>query len=296
MLVAALVLGGFVPPPDGPIGPDEKKPCEPAPGDTARVIMRADFEKDTDSFHEERWEEYKPWNVVEHETRSPFRNSSGALKTTSPNYWNCLGPVKDVTYEDERTKVCFAYRGVHCRSVTAQAWSLDADKNLHEVVRGYEDGKWKVGQAYFERFVPWGGDTVGKGHAYRTIMIYAAADKSYSDWAFCLDDVVIYSGVELSPPAPPWGFQARGDGERGEAALSWSCPDDNVAVAHFHVYRSLSPEAAGTLLGRTCEIEFRDDSLSNFGTYYYHVVAEDFAGNRSKPSVPYRLTVMEAKE
>ena len=78
--------------------------------------------------------------------------------------------------------------------------------------------------------------------------------------------------------------------------VSWTCPEENVAVAYFHVYRSLSPEGEGVLLGRTCELEFRDGSLSNFGTYYYRVVAEDFSQNRSAPSVRYRLTVMEAEE
>lgn len=136
---------------------------------------------------------------------------------------------------------------------------------------------------------------VGKGHAYKSIMIYSAIDSSYSDWALYLDDVVIYSGSDLSAPAPPWGLRARVDWKDGEVVLSWSCPDDNVAVAQFFVYRSLSPEAEGELLGRTCETEFRDGSLSNFGTYYYRVVAEDFAQNRSAPSVRCRVTVVGAE-
>lgn len=296
MFLLSFALGAFVPPPDGPVGADEKKPCEVAPGDTARIVMRADFEKDACGFHEEKWEEFKPWNVVERETEVTFRNSAGALKATTPNYWKCLGPIKDVTYKDEETKVCFAYRGARCRSVTAQAWSVDVDKNLHEVVRGYEDEKWKVGQAQFERFVPWGGDIIGKGHTYRTIMVYAGIDSSFSDWAFYLDDVIIYSGRDLSAPASPWGLRARVDREEGDVVVSWTCPEDNVAVAYFHVFRSLSPEAEGELLGRTCGVEFRDGSLSNFGTYYYRVVAEDFSQNRSASSVRYRVTVMEAEK
>ncbi len=69
--------------------------------------------------------------------------------------------------------------------------------------------------------------------------------------------------------------------------LSWTAPNDNIAVLNYSVYRSTSSvgiKAAGNLLGKTTNTYYADTVTVNSSTYYYVVTAHDYSANEADAS------------
>lgn len=272
----------------------------PAPNDDVEILYRADFEEGQDGWKNEEWEQYKPWNEVELTSENTFQESKQSLKTTVPNTWNCLGPVRDFNFKENGTKVSFAYYGHHCNSVNVQCWNVEHDVNMHFTHNPYRDGEWDTGTAEVAKFVTWGGTSPpAAGKTFRTLMVYAGCNKTYSDHYFLIDGIVVYNGTDRTPPPKPEWLGGRVDWKEGNVVVSWKVPEDNVGVARFHVYRSTQPDivpSAKNRVGSTTGVELADGTISNLGVFFYRVVAEDFAGNRSKPSAALAVRVVEKEQ
>lgn len=278
-------------------GPEAETPGKAKDPDGVRILYRADFEEGMDGWKREEWEQYKPWNNVELTSEDTFRKSRHSLKTTVPNHWNCLGPVRDLEFRDDDTKVSFAYFGRYCNSINVQCWNVDQDTNMHFTVKPYVEGEWTTGTVEVARFTTWGGaGPPAGGGLFRTFMIFAGCRKEFAEPYLLIDNVVVYSGADTSPPAPPRWHKASINWDEGTVELEWQVPEDNVGVARFHVFRSVSGEfepSSGNRLGSVPGVDFADDSIANFGVFYYRLIAEDFAGNRSESSQPLAVDVVE---
>jgi hypothetical protein len=277
---------------------DEPAPAaQPSPADGVSIIYKADFENGIDGWQCEEWDEYKPWNKVELTTENTFRSSRHSLKTTVPNYWKCLGPVRKLDFKENGTKVSFAYFGRYCTGVVGQAMNAALKTNMHAEVRPYVDGEWRVGTVEVAKFVTWSASSPpAAGAPFSTLMIYAPCNMQFSNHFFLIDNVVVYDGDDRTPPARPQKLAAQVDWNEGVVRISWEEPLDNVGVARFHVYRGVTADfvvSPKSLVGTTCGLFLDDASVPNFGVFFYRVVAEDFALNLSAPSPALAVRVAE---
>jgi hypothetical protein len=84
---------------------------------------------------------------------------------------------------------------------------------------------------------------------------------------------------DTTPPTAP--ANAAAVGGVGTVSLSWSAASDNVAVARYNLYRSLTPGFTPSAANRVAQVTSLSyvDAGMPAGTYYYLVTAEDAAGN-----------------
>jgi hypothetical protein len=268
-----------------------------AAADDVKVIARYDFEDGLQGWKREEWEEYKPWNEVSHSRENAFQGSRGALKTTTPNTWSCLGPLVDLRFREAGTKVSFAYYGHNCTAVHVQCWSVDHDKNMHFTCRPYREKQWDTHTAELAKLVTWGGNSPSPaGNEFRTVQVFSGCRKGFSDTHLLLDNIVVYNGTDKTPPGRASELSGRVDWDAGSVVIGWKAPADNVGVARFHIHRSTRPDfapSARNRAGMTADVSFADGTVSNFGVFYYRVVAEDYAGNFSPPSRALAVRVVE---
>jgi len=276
---------------------DEAVPVEKPAADDVKVLARYDFEEGIQGWKREEWKEYKPWNEVAHERANAFQGSRGALKTTSPNTWNCLGPLVDFKFKEAGTKISFACYGHNCAAVHVQCWSVDHDKNMHYTCKPYRDREWRTHTAEIGKLVTWGGTSPSPvGNAFRTVQVFAGCKKGFADTYLLLDNIVVYNGTDRVPPGMTTGLSGRVDWEAGSVVIGWKAPRDNVGVARFHVYRSTGSgftPSVRNMVGSSADVSFADATVGNFGIFFYRVVAEDYAGNRSRPSKALAVRVVE---
>jgi hypothetical protein len=90
--------------------------------------------------------------------------------------------------------------------------------------------------------------------------------------------------ADTQAPSVPSGVSAVGS--VGKVVLNWTASTDNVGVVRYSVYRSTTSgftPGASNLVGTATGTTFTDAGLAA-GTYFYRVIAEDQAGNKSAAS------------
>ncbi|MBA2480144.1 MAG: hypothetical protein H0V44_05735 [Planctomycetes bacterium] len=258
------------------------------------TLHRWDFESDATGWITEQDQAYKPWSACAH-TRSGFLGSRGALQVTGVSHWGSVGALTTCSFPGTGTKVTWAYRARACTAIMVQGQVPAMKKQLHGTTTTFRNDAWTVATSDVERWNHWdGGDLIGKGQDFSTLMVFANSAGAESE--LTIDDVVIWQGIDRTPPDRVRSASASIDDATGEVVLSWLPPPDNVAVASLVVHRSLAAEGTigqGTRLGETSDTGFRDATISNFGTYHYRFVAIDACGNESEPSAPLAITVSE---
>jgi hypothetical protein len=98
---------------------------------------------------------------------------------------------------------------------------------------------------------------------------------------------------DTTPPSAP--DPVLGSAEAGRVTLVWGASSDDTGVARYRVHRSATSgftPSGSTGVGTTEDLTWSQDVTP--GTYYYRVVAEDAAGNRSAPS--REVTVVVAQD
>jgi hypothetical protein len=95
---------------------------------------------------------------------------------------------------------------------------------------------------------------------------------------------VLASVGDSEPPSAPTGLSA--DLKLKHVNLSWNASTDNVGVAAYQI------RCNGNLVGETTVNSYTDRSISPGGSFTYHVVAFDAAGNASGPSNSLTLDFM----
>ncbi len=102
-------------------------------------------------------------------------------------------------------------------------------------------------------------------------------------------DAVTFTVTDQQAPSAPEGLAAQTVGT--DVSLTWSASEDNVGVTGYDIYRgdkSGFDPSESAKIGESTELAFTDEDLDP-GTYYYVVVAEDAAGNRSNASIETSL-------
>ncbi|MFJ4044390.1 LamG-like jellyroll fold domain-containing protein [Microbacterium sp. NPDC089987] len=119
--------------------------------------------------------------------------------------------------------------------------------------------------------------------SYKVVAIDASGNPSKPS-----DATTLTVADELAPSIPD-GLAAQTAGT--DVSLTWTAAEDNVGVARYDIYRGQESGfdvSASTKIGESVQPAFIDEGLDP-GTYYYVVVAEDAAGNRSKASIETSL-------
>jgi hypothetical protein len=267
-----------------------------AAGDTAVTLHRWDFDADAGGWQPEQDAEYQPWSSCAR-VEGGFLGSKGALRTTGVNHWGSVGSLVTCAYPGTDTKITWAYRAHGCRDITAQGRVPAAKKQLHGTATTFRPDAWTVDTLQVERWNHWdGGDLVGKGHDFATLMIFASAAKAADSVELLIDDVVVWQGSDRTPPDRVRSAAAVIDQASGDVVLSWRPPTDNVAVARIAVHRSIlgdSTPDSGNRIGEISDVRFRDGGIANFGAYFYRFVAIDASGNEAEASMPLRIAVLE---
>src|SRR6185295_17501116 len=97
---------------------------------------------------------------------------------------------------------------------------------------------------------------------------------------------------DRTPPAAPAGLAAEVKDHAVE--VRWEPAKDNVVTAKYEVYRGMKADFVAGPANRVAEVSsvtLRDDTLSNFGTYFYRVLLIDAAGNRGAVSEAVKISV-----
>ena len=89
---------------------------------------------------------------------------------------------------------------------------------------------------------------------------------------------------DTTPPSTPAGLKATAI-LAASVNLSWTASHDNVAVAHYSVFRGT------TLIGAPVKPTFTDTTVAQGKTYSYSVSAVDAAGNSSPKSTATSVKV-----
>ena len=112
-------------------------------------------------------------------------------------------------------------------------------------------------------------------------------------WAQTDVEIVPAAPPDTQPPSAPGTLTASGG--PGTASLSWGAATDNVGVAGYTVYRSVTSgftPGPANQAEQTSATSFTDSGLAG-GTYYYVVTAFDAAGNVGQPSNEASATVTD---
>jgi hypothetical protein len=88
--------------------------------------------------------------------------------------------------------------------------------------------------------------------------------------------LVTVTQSDTESPTPPTGLST--SAKRKHVNLSWDAATDNVAVTGYRIVCN------GATVGESTGTSFTDRAVSQSGSYTYHVVAYDAAGNMSPPS------------
>ena len=202
------------------------------------------------------------------------------------------GPVIDVEryihYTDQDTKVGFHYKAHGLRTIRVLGGCVDVKENLYFNLTNVTQDAWcwaRVRVADFRNVIPSQGgpecpfgDTTGAGRTFRCLVFHLMdPDKKVEDTAVYLDNIVLYSGSDTTPPTRPGAPQVHADAKG--AFLAWPESKDDVGVACYRVFKGAAAdfEPAGEPMA-TCvapECPIPDPQA------WYRVVAVDYDGNAS---------------
>jgi len=109
-----------------------------------------------------------------------------------------------------------------------------------------------------------------------------------------IDNLVLYRGEDKEPPRAIKDLNT--SAEKGVITLHWTRPEDNLFAVKYDIYRSASPDDVpgdATFITSTHRTSFKDKTIVNPGSYFYQVIAYDFAGNKSATSNTSAITLDE---
>lgn len=253
-----------------------------------RVIRRYDFD-DGDTKGAEGTNDGK----VEIEEKDTFDGSGKALRITNDKTylgtsWYQRNPIKE-----NNTTICFAYKVLGINGNLFVQCGSQGIGNLHADVKSTTKGEWAAAAVDLGKLVDWGGKyTNSKGHSLGNIQIYGGIKGGKA--VLLLDNVVVFEGEDRKPPRPPEDLSARIEDYR--IKLTWRRAEEETIVTRYEVHRGTNPDfkpSAENLIGQTRLLETHDDTISNFGTFYYKTRAIDISGNESEFSPPLRLTLAD---
>jgi len=179
--------------------------------------------------------------------------------------------------------------------------STSSDVVAYEVHRTYGDGttRRRADETTYLATTPdlWAADVLaaeGRYH-YAVIAVDAQGRRSApTTWRPVLYDHPANGdeiAVDTAGPAAPTDLVAEPVYTKdGAVSLSWTAPEADD-LARYLVYRAAGDSDAAFVGYVENGIAYFDDQLTEDGTYYYTVVAQDEAGNLSRRSAPVKVTM-----
>ena len=198
---------------------------------------------------------------------------------------------KKITDHDTRIVLVYWAEGFN-GNLVVQGGSAGLKKNAHALVAPVVSGHWAVSEVKLATFCDWNGKTVPPGDSLDSLLIYGTPADVKKGATLYLSRVAIVEGEDRMPPEAPANPAATVKDHAVE--VSWDPAKDNVLTARYEVYRGMKPDFAARAdnrVGEVTTVTFRDDTLSNFGTYYYRILPIDAAGNRGTLSAAARIAV-----
>lgn len=262
------------------------------------VVSRTDFEKDKGVFE-------RAGNVAVSE-QDPYEGAGRCLlyRTDKSRIGFSTGFREPISFKDLRVSFCIRLIGVkglgqnwpaaeprdntYAKAVANRiagklhtGWPAETKRNVQE------DGRWGTVtlELYENRFNSNHVLINPEMHSCRGVSFHSANVSPGREASVAIDNFALYRGEDGTPPGAISDLSAGASG--GVVELVWSRPEDDLFAVRYEVYRAASPSAgvAGEdLIATAHRLRFRDAALVNPGTYYYRVVARDFAGNRSAGS------------
>jgi len=262
--------------------------CAFAEGIRPKIVVRYDFEDGKTGGMEASGG--GKLEITEGET---FDGTGKALKSVNDRTYLGVSFYQRKPIVENGTTVCFAYRVSGIKGDLMVQCNAEGAGNLHAAVKPTVHGKWAVGVVDLGKLVDWGGKhSHSKGFKLKNVQIYGGIRKGKS--VLLVDNVVVFDGKDSAAPEAPEGLT--GEITDYRVKISWRPAYDDTFVAEYAVYRGTTPDfepRAENLVGRTRSPAIEDDTISNFGTFYYRAKAVDAFGNAGRLSEPLALKVVE---
>lgn len=243
------------------------------PGEPAKLLYKQDFEEPNvvDNFQETATWADEPGGAF---------GSKGALKVLGTG-----GRVAEryLKWVNQDTTIAFMYYPHGAQSAYFQARADKAGKNLHAYFKTDVQDKWQFARIKADSLVGFGGGASSPGESFRNFMFHIeTVDKQVEDPYLLVDNIVIFSGPDGTPPsAPPKNLTASWYAEGGAVSLNWDVAKDDVGIYEYEVHRSESPDfvpARETRLAVIHDNYYEDRGVQAGKTYYYRVVGRDLGG------------------
>jgi hypothetical protein len=226
-------------------------------------------------------------------TSDTFDGSGSAVKTVNDKQYLGLSWYMRTPIQENNTLLVFAYKVTGIKgNLFVQCGSPTAG-NLHAEIKPTVFGDWAVGLADMGKLVDWGSKYPNsKGQTFRDIQIYGGTDGNKG--MLFVDNLTVINGTDRNPPTAPKALTASIVDFR--VRLSWQRAEDETFVKEYEAFRGATPDFTPTqnnMIGRTQKLAADDDTISNFGTFYYKVRAIDALGNVGPFSDAFKLTVSD---
>lgn len=205
-----------------------------------------------------------------------------------------VGTSNYLKMKDNDTRIVLVYFAEgFAGDLTIQSQCVPMKKNTHAFIKPTKQGEWAVGEVKLATFSDWGGKGVPANADFTNLQIYGNPEKGKTAKLF-LARVAVIDGEDRSPPAAPAGLTAVVKDLAVE--IAWPPARDNIVTARYEIFRGMKNDfkaAPENRVGEVTTLFFRDETLSNFGTYHYRVLPIDAAGNRGASSEAVKINVAE---
>jgi hypothetical protein len=205
------------------------------------------------------------------------------------SYFGAAVPKIGISGSD-RLKVAFVVRPTGMRDITINLFDdIRQDNTTSASPARVVNGQWQpvvfnVQAFHYNSQTP--DRTIPAQANFSSLMIHGQADGPAPE--FWIDNLVVYRGIDATPPGPPG--EVRATPAASGVELQWIEPPDDTFAVLYSVYRRAG-EGAWTKVGETAERRFLD-AVPEAGTYQYRVTAADFENNVSAPSSDVLLTAV----
>ena len=205
-----------------------------------------------------------------------------------------VGASNPIKMKDNDTRIIVIYYAEgFTGDLIVQSSCVPMKKNTHAFIKPTKQGEWAVGEVRLSTFSDWGSKVAPAKSDFQRVQIYGNPEKGKTAKLF-LARVAIIDGEDRTAPEAPAGLTSAIKDLAVE--IAWPPAKDNVVTARYEVFRGMKPDFEAkpeNRVGEVSTLAFRDETLSNFGTYYYRVLPIDAAGNRGPASPAVKIDVAE---
>lgn len=121
---------------------------------------------------------------------------------------------------------------------------------------------------------------------------FSFSNRGKKRMTIAVDNFAVIRGKDEISPTAPASISVEGD------RITWTAATDNAGVARYRVYRfNVEPDQPNddALIAQTLDTTHTDRLVTNYGTWWYAVAAEDYSGNVGPLAIapPVEITEQE---